>query len=510
MKPQSMRQQEFEDFYLPFSGKLKSTNRWVLLAKRIPWEEFEEQYSKNFANSGQGAPALNVRVALGALIIKEKLSLTDDEAVEQIEENPYLQFFLGFPEYQQSAPFDPSMYVHFRKRLGEEVLASINERIIEKALEEAGPNKEDDDDSSGTPANKGKLLIDATCAPADISFPTDLGLLNKAREKSEELIDVLHHPFIGEKDKPRTYRRKARKAYLAVAKKKSPGRKAVRKAIGKQLGYLRRNLKHIEALSRGSSLELLSRRQYRDLLVIHELFRQQEQMYKTRSHSIKDRIVSISQPHIRPIVRGKAKAKTEFGAKISAGVMDGFCYVDRISFDAYNEGEDLAPQVERHLARYGHYPESVHADKIYGTRANRAYCKARGIRLSGPKLGRPRKETDENREELRAEKRQLRQDEIDRIPVEGKFGQGKRRFGLGLVKTKLAETTRSAISLTFIVMNLEKWLKAILPASFSRLQLYLAWLLSLCRSALEFLFARFFRHRLSMRMSVLEIFRFQI
>ncbi len=134
--PKNIHQPEFEDFYIPFGGKLKSDNRWVKLAKMIPWEEFEESYAKNFAESGQGAPAYPVRVALGALILKEKLKVSDQEAVCQIEENPYLQYFLGFPEYQEKAPFDSLMYVLFRKRLGEEVLAHYNECIVQKVLED--------------------------------------------------------------------------------------------------------------------------------------------------------------------------------------------------------------------------------------------------------------------------------------------------------------------------------------------------------------------------------------
>lgn len=187
-------------------------------------------------------------------------------------------------------------------------------------------------------------------------------------------------------------------------------------------------------------------------------------------HAIKDLIVSISQPHIRLIVRGKAKAKTEFGAKLSAGVMDGYCYVDRISFDAYTEGEDLPQQIEAYKRRYGHYPASVHAGKIYGTRKNRDYCNGLDIRLSGPRLKRPRKMTPENREQLRAENRQLRQDEIDRIPVEGKFGQAKRKLGLGLLQAKLAVTTKTAIHISFLVMNLEKWLKAVFHILFAALR----------------------------------------
>ena len=205
MKPKSLRQTEFEDFYLPFGGRLNSSNRWVVLAKKIQWDEFEDLYAANFSSSGQGAPAFNVRIALGALIIKEKLQLTDEEGVLHIEENPYLQYFLGFPEFRDTRPFDPSMYVHFRKRFGEDVLAEVNERIVKRALEQI-KEPEADDDQEPPVTHKGKLLIDATCAPSDIAYPTDLGLLNQAREKTEAMIDTLHAPRIGKKSKPRTYR----------------------------------------------------------------------------------------------------------------------------------------------------------------------------------------------------------------------------------------------------------------------------------------------------------------
>ena len=112
------KQLKFEDFYLPFGGKLRSDNRWVKLSKLIPWHEFEELYARTLAVTGMGAPAMSVRVALGSLIIKERLGTSDEETVEQIRENPYLQYFLGFEEYREEAPFHPTMFVHFRKRLG--------------------------------------------------------------------------------------------------------------------------------------------------------------------------------------------------------------------------------------------------------------------------------------------------------------------------------------------------------------------------------------------------------
>jgi IS5 family transposase len=125
------------------------------------------------------------------------------------------------------------------------------------------------------------------------NFSYHLSLLDEAREKTEAIIDTLHQPFIGKKKKVRTYRKKARKAYLAIAKKKKVGKKAIRKGIKKQLNYVARNLRHINELAEEVSLSLLSKKQYRDLFVIGELQRQQEDMYKRNNHSVQGRIVSI-------------------------------------------------------------------------------------------------------------------------------------------------------------------------------------------------------------------------
>jgi transposase, IS5 family len=298
-------------------------------------------------------------------------------------------------------------------------------------------------------------LIDATCAPADIRYPTDLSLLNESREKLEEIIDVLHKPLKGKKKKCRTYRQKARYEYLQIAKKRRVNAKEIRKGIRKQLGYVKRNLGHIVHLLHESPLKLLSKRQYRDLLVIHELYRQQRWMYENNTHSIEGRIVSISQPHIRPIVRGKVSAPVEFGAKISVSVVDGWVFLDRLSWEPYHEAKDLKGQVENYRERFGYYPESVHGDKTYRNRENRAYCKSHNIRLSGPPLGRRKKDPDE----VRREKALVRQDERDRIPVEGKFGNGKRRYGLDRIMAKRDKTSESTIGTIILVMNLEKILR---------------------------------------------------
>ena len=354
------------------------------------------------------------------------------------------------------------MMVHFRKRINIEMLRQINEKVVTE-LEKNDPEDEETPGSSGRSqnfsktsnfenkekSNSGKLLLDATCAPSDIAYPTDLNLLNEAREKSEEIIDVLYEEVRSTKEKPRTYRKKARRDYLNVAKTKKPSSNKMRKVIRKQLGYLGRNLKHIDQLKIVSSLTSLSCKQYRDLLVITEIFRQQQLMYESRDIRCDNRIVSIAQPHIRAVYRGKAAAKYEFGAKLSVSLHKGFCFLDKLSWENFNESGDLQSQVAEYKRRAGVYPESLHVDQIYRTRENRRYCKSKGIRISGPPLGRPSKDDS-------LKKAQVRKDEIDRIPIEGKFGQAKRRYSLGLIMTKLKETSQCAIALVFLVMNLQK------------------------------------------------------
>ncbi len=251
----------FEDFYLPFGGKLRSNNRWVLLARMVPWKTVEAFYEKQFSESGQGPPAKSARVALGALIIKERLGISDEEAVEQIRENPYLQYFLGFHEFRDEAPFDPSMFVHFRQRFSLEQLNRINEEIIqaerseEKKKETSSPPDDEDSDNNTPPTdgNKGKLVVDATCTPADIRYPTDISLVNEAREKSERIIDILFEPLKGQAKKPRTYRQKARRLFLKYSKSRKPSAGKIRKALGQQLRFLKRNLTIIERLVDRSS-----------------------------------------------------------------------------------------------------------------------------------------------------------------------------------------------------------------------------------------------------------------
>lgn len=438
------------DFKQPVGMNLKEKNRWVKKAQTIPWPEIEKRYAELFTNR-KGNVAKPLRLALGACIIQAEYGYSDEETALQIQENPYLQYFCGYSGYDdEKMPFDPSLMVYFRKRLTPEVLGEINEMIIRDAKKrqekkEKSEDNDDSDDHSGSSGNSGTMIVDATCAPSNIRYPQDVSLLNEARENAEKLVDVLHDPVEGKK--PRTYRKRARKDYLKYTRCRKHTAKMTRKAVGKQLSYLRRDLETIDRkLSLGKTL---NERQTERLNTIRTIYEQQKYMYDNRTHSVPDRIVSVSQPFVRPIVRGKAGKPVEFGAKLDISVVDGWTRLECYSFDAYNEAGNLKVMAERFREREGYYPARILADKIYRNRDNLSYCKEHGIRLSGPALGRPKK--DESRNHAQDYK-----DECERVEVERKFSLAKRKCGIGLVTAKLQETAAHVLAMSVLVLNLSK------------------------------------------------------
>jgi hypothetical protein len=445
----SPTQLTFVGFESPFTRSLKSDNRWVVLAHNIPWDDLASVYQSQLGNGSTGASGINPRVAMGALIIKHKCNLSDRETIQQIQENMYMQYFIGYSSYCEEEPFDPSLFVDIRKRLGVDQVNKINEQILGLSRNDDDSHSSDnitkieDEPSNDEEYKKGKLLMDATACPQDIAYPTDLNLLNDAREKSEELIDLLYNIETHIK-KPRTYRQVARKYYLHTAQKKTKTKKELRKAIKKQLAFLGRNLSHINQLLESYQQIPLEKAEYKYLLVIQILYDQQMHMFINNTHSIEHRIVSIHQPHVRPIVRGKANAKVEFGAKIHIAMIDGYAFLDKLSWEAYNEGGCLQVSVLNYKKRFGFYPQEVLADKIYCNRENRRWLKEKGIVLRAKPLGRPK-----------AEEPNL-VSPGERNPVEAKFGQAKTAYGMNRIKARLQETSESWIATIILVLNLVK------------------------------------------------------
>ena len=487
-----------EEFFLPFGGKLNKENRWVRMARIMPWDQIERVYLESM-NEDTGRPAFSARIAYGSIYVKENEKLTDEETVTAIAENPYIQYFLGLKEFRAEPLFDASMMVHFRKRFPVEVLAKINEYICtgkwsedgrnadrnDKTTEEDGTDDDEDDrndpptGTSGDGAsqkgkpnkntskkkqkrqkkNRGKLLMDATVAPSDIKYPTDIDLLNQSRQHLETAIDILWKKVPHTSHKLPYSAKKARKTYLSLAKSKKWTKSNCRKAIAEQLRYVELATTRLKKLEEQvPETETFYPRWLRDRLrIIPVVYAQQKEMYENDTHICANRIVSLSQPHVRPIVRGKRPNPTEFGQKLHLSVVDGYTFLEQTSWDNFNEGGDLIATVEDYRRKFGCYPKVVLADQIYQTRDNRVWCSNHGIRLTGLPLG--RRKTGQTETTL---KRQIYRDACERNEVEGRNGNLKRRWGLDLIMSKLDETAKTEVILNIIAMNvshrLARWL----------------------------------------------------
>jgi len=470
----SQNQLKLELFKHPFETELDRNNRWVKLAELIPWDDLATVYSSKL-QSDRGRLSVNIRTVIAALIVKHKLRLDDRGTIEMIKENIYLQYFCGLESFTTKAVFDPSLFVDIRKRLGSNEFDKFNKKIIEQA-EQLKPHqarikrqskkpseeedtsvnniKENDSDKEEEIPNRGTLKVDATVSDQEIKFPNDVSLLNESRRQLERMIAALYDEAI-DGVRPRIYSRIARKEYLNFSKKRRKSKKEIRRSIKAQLQYVRRDIKVLgQMLSHRNPQQGLDERDVVMFEVIKQIYDQQKWMYDNKTHSIKDRIVSLYQWWVRPIVRGKDKHKVEFGSKINVSEVDGFCRIDQLRWDAYNEGKFLKEQVENFKKLYGRYPKYLLGDKIYLTRENRKYLNDKNIEIVGHPLGRPKTKLKESYAQRYLKKKKAAQ----RNNVEGKFGQAKRGYGLNNIKARLPETSESWVNSIFFVMNLTRLL----------------------------------------------------
>ena len=422
--------------------QLDTNNEWVKHADLLPWKAWEVPYAAMFPGI-KGTVAKPCRMVMGSLIIQMRMGLTDRDLAKQIQENPYYQYFIGLEEFQHTPPFVPTLLVEWRKRINVDFIIKAND-----ALGDAMPQSKG---KSFGARIMGTLvatdICDATVAPQNIRYPQDTSLLNESRVKLETMVD-----WICESNglkKPRMYRKVAHAEYLDFAKSKKPGKEKIKRTIKQQLGYVNRDLKLLDGLlQKGYELD----KKFTDnLATIRVVYQQQKYMFENDTHKVENRVVSISQPYVRPIVRGKANKPTEFGAKLHLSVDErGFARIEHLSFDPYNEGPMLIQALEAYKYRNGCYPERVLVDQIYRTTENIAFCKKNNIRISGPKLGRPTKDKKKRNKEAKI----AAQDNVDRIQIERFFSTAKRRNGLGLITKKREDTSLSTIAMSILVTNI--------------------------------------------------------
>ena len=434
-------QLNFVNFNATCGMQLDAENEWLRMSSSLPWKAWESLYSAYFPST-TGNVAKPCRMMLGSLIIQLRMGFTDRELVDQICQNPYYQYFIGLPAFQHAVPFARTLLVEWRKRANLDFIIKVNDLLCDAAPKVTGTKK---NPSHGTLL--ATQICDATVAPQYIRFPQDTSLLNEARVKLEAMIDYFCATY--GLDKPRTYRKVAHQDYLAFARSKKLSADKIRKAVKAQLSYVRRDLGYIDSFMHEGYAP--AEKFINNIITIHLLYDQQKYMYDNNTHTVSDRIVSISQPYVRPIVRGKTKAPTEFGAKLHLSIDEtGFGRIEYISFKAFNEGPMLIEALNSYKYRNGCYPERVLVDQIYRTKDNLRFCKENDIRISGPKLGRPPKDA----EVLNKDRKTAAKDNKDRIEIERYFSTAKRKNGLGLINRKREDTSLSTIAMSVLVTNI--------------------------------------------------------
>ena len=471
-------QMTVEDFIPPFGGKLNAMNRWVVMAQIVPWDMVEDIYAENFKDeNADGRPPISARMAFGALYIKEHENFPQERTMQHIAENVYMQYFLGLTEFNPKPLFDSRMLSYFATRFTKEGIAKINEEIYRRMHQPKDDPPSNGDDNGGgngngpepkedgdNQKNKGKLILDATVAPADIRYPTDLSLLNECREGTEKIIDDVWGKTERKGHKTGYNRMKARKGFLHIAKQRKPRKKRVRQAVREQLEYVEKNVAALERILSKLGLESFGFANWGRLLIISEVAKQQREHYESPREPIPNRIVSVRQPHVRPIVRGKAGCEVEFGQKMSLSVVDGYTFIENQSWDNFAEGITLVASVEKYRERHGVYPEAILADKTYRNRENIKFCKEHGIRLSGPRLGRPKAS------EIEADKEQSYKDSCERNIVEGRIGISKQRYGLDRLYARLKPTGEVEAAMNVLCMNVAHRLRALMLPLVKRLR----------------------------------------
>jgi len=434
----------------PYCGQIDRSNRWIKLAKLVPWNEMEGLYLRYFDPSKHSTLKKN-RLILGLLLGQMLLEMSDRNILEYFHENPYFQYFCGHDTFVvklDKGIIHHSLLSKRRKRLGAPYMKKFENEVL------------------GLLNAKGlirgqKLMLDATVFPANITYPNDVKLLNTVREwvcaKTLHLKNI-----INPKKRVRTYRKTARRLYLNYQKTKRKKKAFIRSSRNKMLRFLKRNIGQLETvlmnyqdqavtISKYISKRVLVKIQA-DLVIAKEIYAQQLEMATTRGRRVANRIVSFHQPRIRPMIRGKEGKSVEFGPKAHVSLVDGYAFLDDFDFNPFHEGIRLTRSVAKHKARFGMVPEVVIADQLYATLSNRKWLHENNINHAFKPTGRPPKEPGENykKETLLRRKRQRA-----RSQIEGLFGHVKQHVNLNKIVWRVPDGAEMQIRLGLSARNLK-------------------------------------------------------
>jgi len=358
----------------------------VLLANKIDWNHLEKELSVYYSDRGQ--PSMPIRLMSGCLLLKRYYNLGDETLSEAWVMNPYMQYFCGYSHFEHKFPCDPSDFVHFRKRIGEEGIEKIFVHTVEL---------------HGEKIKSKQLLSDTTVQENNITYPTDSKLAKKIIDRCNKIAE-------DESITQRQNYKRVSKQYLRDSyNSQHPRRK--KKA--------RKSMKKLKTIA-GRLVRELERKLTEERLKLYESELEMFKKVLNQKKEDKNKIYSLHKPYTNCISKGKAHKKYEFGNKI--GLMVNPVDLVILGVESYEGNphdsktiEPLLNQMEKNL---NYHPEEV----IYD-RGGRGVSEINGVKISTPK---PPLKRDSQYQKMKKRKKFRR-----RAAIEPVIGHLKKEFRMG-------------------------------------------------------------------------------
>lgn len=406
----------------------------IKLADSIDWSSLSEKLSQ-FYCPDNGRPTKPARLKLGLLILKHRCKLSDRDAIEILKRDIYFQYFCDISLPQVHAhPMHHSTLSLFRKQIGTEGIKILEDELFHFLKKEH--------------KLKGRqLVVDTTIVPSPIQYPTDVHLLEKCRRKAIKFIDETK---TWTKTCYRTYKRVAQKVFITYTKIRHHTKKSRRKAQKKLLQFARRNVSQLrEVIKKVATNPSTAKQKFLNkakpfLKTAKKFIKQQHEIYKGKH--VKERIVSLWAPHIRPMVRGKYPQDVEFGPKILLNMKNNFLFFQGYSFNNVNDQLLLTHSIESYKRTFGHIPSELAADRGFFSKNNVIQAKEMGIAKVAIQ---PKGKASPGTKDPPFTKRLRRR----RCAIEAKISMSKRCFGLNKINYRIPHGEEIWIRLGLLAMN---------------------------------------------------------
>lgn len=395
----------------------------------IPFQEYEEKIPYQASQTGR-RPWFGLKGGIALQVLKHYYGVSDEKLIDLLNHNKMLQYFCGINLGPGQIIKDADVVSRWRSRLG--YYLSEHQILLDVQSSQA-------EHWQDRMSNKESNVADATCYESHVRYPTDVKLLWESLTYLYDQMKIIY-AYLG-LPMMRSKYKEQRAKHLAYQRRRRKTHKQTRRRKKSLLYLLNKYLEQMPVL-----IAMMKQHQSRQLFpcriksnfftrlsTIKQVYKQQQLLYDQPGVKIKNRIVSLCKPYLRPIVRGKENKRVEFGMKLHEMQVDGVNFIEHWSFEAFHEGIRMKPTIWRHQYLFHQKCRLFGGDQIYANNANRRYCSKQQVQNCFVPKGRQPADPV-----VRSQKSQLRKliAKQRATRLEGSFGNKKNHYLLGRIKAK--------------------------------------------------------------------------